>query len=668
MLYLEVIPLYNTHNLHTLIYKTDYENINVGDLIEIPISLQREKAIVYNISKKESENNYDTKSAGKVIAKKIFSKTELNSFLKISKFFMSHPFNYITKIIPEKIIQSNFTIPKDIFYKINNTKFGKLGKKQTKCIKLLNKFELTKKVLLKNDISTTTINSLLKKNYLIEYEKDIFKEKPKFLRKDVYKEICYVGSIFSAKIIKEKEWIEKILDKQKQVIILFPDKLTLDFYSEKYKIIFPQLSIYKNDNTKKNKEIFWEIKTGNTKLILTTKLGIFLPFHYLGGIIIFENNHINHYSHFKPYFNSIDMAKIYAKENSIPLLFTSNTYNSSIIYNNNEIHKFDDLFRVQKTIIDLSLNQKQKNEILISKYVLNEIQNTFNNNKKSILFLNRKGLYTSFVCKECGDFAISPISGLKMSVIKNKNKIFLQCKESGHSEDLYKHCKKCNGEMRFIGDGIQNLERILKNIFPNFKIITIDSDSFTKHNNEQIIKGIKNADIIIGTQILMSMGIIKNSELIIDILFDNHYINSSYITEEKIWQQTKNLENLLDKGNNKIIFQTFKPQKSLLKYIINDNFLGFYKNEIKERKVFNYPPFSVQIKIYLTGKKKELLEKKINKFIESHKNIYFYPIKFERMPYKQMINCSVIGLFPKGFIFKEHENSKFQIIRNPENI
>jgi primosomal protein N' len=75
-----------------------------------------------------------------------------------------------------------------------------------------------------------------------------------------------------------------------------------------------------------------------------------------------------------------------------------------------------------------------------------------------------------------------------------------------------------------------------------------------------------------------------------------------------------------------MLIQTRKPSQKIFDYVAKGNLVDFYKDEIKKRKDFGYPPFSVFIKISVIGtservsKEMEYIKKLLSKY-----DIQIYP-------------------------------------------
>ncbi len=55
-----------------------------------------------------------------------------------------------------------------------------------------------------------------------------------------------------------------------------------------------------------------------------------------------------------------------------------------------------------------------------------------------------------------------------------------------------------------------------------------------------------------------------------------------------------------------LIIQTRDVEQKVFEYAVRGNLVDFFKEEIDDRKAFNYPPFSTLIKISIAGTKDEI--------------------------------------------------------------
>ncbi len=606
-MFAEVIPFRPSGFANILTYKIEEisKNAEVGDIAEIAMGTSREKCVILNITNKEPD--FKTKSLGKIIAKKIFSSSDIQNICDIAQYFFTSPSHILKKAIPANIRNTNF---------INSTEFVNIGKVQNN--------------------NTENNNIEISENIVL-------------------------GSIYSKRSLEEINFIKNIIkisqkSKNNQVLIIFPDIISLEQTLKNYQNIFSDIEVFHSQVSKKKQiESFWKIKTGNIQIIFGTQYSLCLPFFNLSGIIVYEFAHGSHKTKFSPYTNTIDAVKIVSKNKKIPVLYSSCSGDISTIYsykstqNKKIIQNKRSCFQNKKVhIIDMSLEHQNKNYSPLSAIALEKIKTNFKNNKKTIIYINRKGLHHYLQCPNCGKSPVSQYTGTKMNVFKNeKNQIVLRCNAMGYAQKIEKLdiCNECNIQMQKIGAGTQSIEEILENL--GAKILRIDTDSFaTKSSQKRMHEEIKTADIIIGTQMMLSLGSVENCSLIIDILFENNLHFFSYTTEETAFIQTNLLQEMFEKPTEKkyqeYLIQTFQPNLQIIQNC--NNFENFYASEILSRKILQYPPFTDGLEIEFHAKTQEKCENDIQKIIKilQKYSCKLQPAEIKKIPHTQSFVSSVV--------------------------
>jgi primosomal protein N' (replication factor Y) len=123
-------------------------------------------------------------------------------------------------------------------------------------------------------------------------------------------------------------------------------------------------------------------------------------------------------------------------------------------------------------------------------------------------------------------------------------------------------------------------------------------------------------EIIIGTQILAKghnfpklgfLGVIDGG-----LNFSGIDLRSSEKTYQILHQILGRIGRFDFLGN--VMIQTYEPKNLILKALQSFNKTEFYSNELKQRKMFEMPPFFSLIKISFSGSFKEAVEIEANKF------------------------------------------------------
>ena len=99
-------------------------------------------------------------------------------------------------------------------------------------------------------------------------------------------------------------------------------------------------------------------------------------------------------------------------------------------------------------------------------------------------------------------------------------------------------------------------------------------------------------------------------ELVGVINADNLIYFPDFRSQEKCFQLIQQVAGRSgrDKSQGKVIVQTYNPTHSIMKKIKNNDYLGMFNEQLKERHLFNYPPYTRIIKVVLKNKNKETLK------------------------------------------------------------
>ncbi|OWK26985.1 MAG: hypothetical protein US76_02040 [Parcubacteria group bacterium GW2011_GWA2_38_13b] len=597
---------------------------------------------------------------------------------------------------------------------------------------------LVMKIILPNNIALNLKSQILNPKQIQNPKSPAFsahlansagKQIPKLLQSDIKNSIEYF----------QKE-IEKTLEEKKQILILAPEINILDYLQKNitqyFNIGFPKPYIEVLTSKvpqKRSLEIWRKTAAGKIKIIFGTRKALFLPFRNLGLIILTEehnphyksgNRHPKYHSHktaakLAELFNAkiIMQSETPSMEMKFQILNpTSQITNKSEIQNSkyNLKSKFQNL---NSEIIDMREEMKAKNYSIFSRKLLEELKKSIEKKEKIILFINRRGEASAILCRDCGyivkcgNCETPMVTHVKSQILNPKSQInskfpaqgwsasdgqippkqsadSTNAMEQANSKQLFCHhcgdkkntpdfCPNCRGHrIKFLGGGTEKAEEELRKIFPEQKILRLDSDTAkTKKTKKDILKNFnETGDILVGTQIMASSDI-STADLLGIINSDAMLNMPDFRSGERTLQMIISLLGKV-KNNRKVIYQTYSPDHYAIKYALQNDYENFYKEELKLRKLFNYPPFSQIIKLAFSHKNKQVAEQEAKRLYEKlavyksqndeQKNITTHT----QHTYKPEIidMSSVIGPVP-AFIPKRKDKYLWNIILKipPEN-
>lgn len=259
----------------------------------------------------------------------------------------------------------------------------------------------------------------------------------------------------------------------------------------------------------------------------------------------------------------------------------------------------------------------------ISTTLLTHIDKTLKKWEKVIVYLNKRGAYSSLICTDCQYLYECPNCDVSLTV--HDRPPVLECHLCNHKYNIPNKCHTCEGtNLKSVWVGTQQIEWVLREIYADKNIYRFDSDSMKNiSSKKEAIGNLEKADIIIGTKMITTGFDFKNIGLIWVLLIEWELTLSSFDSEEKVYS---NLKQLIGRGNRKdqkteIILQTFIPKNPIIWNLTEANFKDFLNHTLEERRDFSYPPFCEMVSLeYRNTDEKKSLDF-IKKLEENLKNI-----------------------------------------------
>jgi primosomal protein N' (replication factor Y) len=151
-------------------------------------------------------------------------------------------------------------------------------------------------------------------------------------------------------------------------------------------------------------------------------------------------------------------------------------------------------------------------------------------------------------------------------------------------------------------------------LFPEAKTARMDLDTTrTRKSYEKIIEDFENrkVDILIGTQ-MVSKGLDFDHVKVVGILNADNMLNfPDFRSYERSFQLIAQVSGRAGRKNDRgrVVIQTGNPENKVIRFVTENDYQGFFKQQITERRNFLYPPYCRLIKLTLRHKKLETVVK-----------------------------------------------------------
>ncbi|HSZ71687.1 MAG TPA: primosomal protein N', partial [Cytophagaceae bacterium] len=506
----------------------------------------------------------------------------------------------------------------------------------------LNATGLDKKTLLGENISESSLKTLIKQGLMEEYHfiterlhfnfssseapdlspaQEACLEKITLLQEEK-NTVLLQGVTGSGKTEIYINLIKKELDKGKQALLLVPEiALTTQLMNRLAKFFGQEMGIYHSKFSDNERVEIWNnILNGKTKFIVGVRSSIFLPFSDLGLVIVDEE----HESSYKqqdpaPRYNARDSALYLASTYNAFTVLGSATPSMDSYYNAQTgkygwvelTERYGDATLPQVQVIDMKRENKFKTAQLgFSSVLVKEIQATLKAGKQIIIFQNRRGYAPVLECQDCAHVSQCPHCSVSLTVHSYKNE--LRCHYCGHSESIPPGCKVCGStHLSTQGTGTEKIEEDLKQLFPETSVIRMDQDTTKSKNGfQRIINSFQNkeAGIMVGTQMVTKGLDFEDVELVGIYHADRMWNFPDFRSVERSFQTLVQVSGRAGRKSQqgKVMIQTYDVKHPLFKWTSQNDYNGFALEELNDRQLLHYPPFTRLIKLAVKSQDKSL--------------------------------------------------------------
>jgi len=225
----------------------------------------------------------------------------------------------------------------------------------------------------------------------------------------------------------------------------------------------------------------------------------------------------------------------------------------------------------------------------------------------------RRGTAPMTVCDDCETIVLctncsapitlhASVSGPEaQSGVTGRN--YFMCHRCGQRRSAEENCANCGGwRLTPLGIGIDRVYEEIRNKFPGLDIFKIDADSTkTEKQLSDVLTRFRGrpGSVILGTELAMSHLTEKIDHIAIASL-DSLFALPDFRIQEKVMYT---LVRLRAQAVRSMLVQTRKPEEKVFEYGLKGNLSDFYRATLADRKLFNYPPFCILIKVTIEGKK-----------------------------------------------------------------
>ena len=531
------------------------------------------------------------------------------------------------------------------------------------------------------NISYSPIKSLIKRNLIEEYKKEVnrepversFKKSKLVLNNEQQEALRSIektdkvvsllhGLTGSGKTEVYLNLTSKVLEDGGQVIVLVPEIGLTPQMIERFKSWFGNevAIIHSKLSAGERYDEYRKVLNDEVKVVVGVRSAVFVPFKNLKMIIVDESHDSSYEFHDNLKYDTIEVAINRMKGRGKVVLGSATPSVESYFYAQKDFYNLCELknrakkgaFLPETEIVDMRDELIMGNVSIFSRNLKEAIEEKLKNKEQVILFLNRRGFSNFISCRSCGEVIKCDDCDISMTYHKAKNRLI--CHYCGKTKPLPKVCPSCGSKfIKQFGVGTQKVEEEVQKYFPEARVLRMDRDTTGKKDSfEKFYEKIKNkeADIIIGTQMVSKGFDFEDVTLVGIVAADLSLYISDYKARERTFQLITQVSGRAGRASKKgqVIIQTYSPESEIIKYSAQGDYKDFYEYEIQERKTFLYPPYTKLIELEFSSYDENLTQIWAERFLHQMsldlKGMDIMVTKFIKMPKIKNINKTKFSL------------------------
>ena len=348
---------------------------------------------------------------------------------------------------------------------------------------------------------------------------------------------------------------------------------------------------------------WWRARRGEAQVVLGSRSAVFAPIPRLGLICLDEEGSAAYKQDRTPRYEAGWVARRLAAVTGARMVAGSATPSVATYYSATRgemaLAKLTRRVRgrdAEVELVDMRDEAASGNRQPLSGRLVEVIGRTLENEEQVILYLNRRGMSTFVLCRDCGKSV--QCLGCSVALVQHAEIDGLVCHYCGYSRAMPSVCDHCGSRnIKGLGMGTQRLEGIVKKLWPQARVLRLDSDAAKGPDSYFDIWEAfseRRADILVGTQ-LVARGFDLPAVTcvgVVDADLPLHF--PDYRSAENTFSLVVQVAGRAgrDGRSSRVVVQTSNPDHYSLRCAAANDYEGFYAAELPSRKAFVFPPFA----------------------------------------------------------------------------
>ncbi len=360
------------------------------------------------------------------------------------------------------------------------------------------------------------------------------------------------------------------------------------------------------------------IRRGDVDVVIGTRSAVFAPLQRPGLIVVDEEHDTSYKQDELPRYHGRDVAVMRGQQAGALVVLGSATP-SLESYANAKAGRYV-LVTMDRRVLDRPLaevriiNMREElaevgPDVVLSRPLVDGIAARLEAREQAVILLNRRGLATALLCRQCGHTLECPNCSVSLTVHgrggarqataeqpEDRRGWRARCHYCNYFRIVPAACPRCAAPyLERVGFGTERVEAEIVSRFPSARIARVDRDTVRKRGSLVDILGRfarRELDILVGTQMIAKGHDFPDVTLVGVISADVGLGLADFRAAERTFQLLTQVAGRAGRGQRagEAIVQTLFPEHYSIRLACTQDYRAFFEKEIAFRRAMRYPP------------------------------------------------------------------------------
>ncbi|MCS7288974.1 MAG: primosomal protein N' [Roseiflexus sp.] len=425
--------------------------------------------------------------------------------------------------------------------------------------------------------------------------------------------------------------IARALRLGRQALVLTPEIALTTQLVRRFAARFPgRLAVLHSELSVGERYDQWRrLRRGEASIAIGSRSAVFAPLPDLGLIIVDEEHEPSYKHDATPRYHARDVAQHLAAITGSVLILGSATPSVesyaaacagqlrllelpervAMVTGPEGLPRTRTLPLPQVTVVDMRRELAENNRSIFSRALRETLAETLARGEQAILFLNRRGAASFFMCRDCGHVIACPNCSSSLTLHHeaaeqpgderpSASASLLVCHTCNHRELPPAICPQCwSSRVKSFGIGTQRVVEEIASFFPGARTLRWDRDSVgRKGDHDRLLDRFLRleADVLVGTQMIAKGLNLPMVGMVGVVAADTGLYLPDFRAGERTFQLLTQVAGRAGRRAEgaKVVIQTYAPEHYAIRAAQEHNYHAFYNEEIAFRRQTGYPPFA----------------------------------------------------------------------------